>query len=296
METISNMANTAAKAVWGTSASHEEPISGKSGDVSKGEPYDAGNIEPGDSTGVRATDRTPTNTNTASANSGGTGISSDTYIGAPTSDTTTSGSGGNPPPPNQTQDSSTGRGDSSRTQGDVSSPSDPLQPGATAARQRSDVDDSGDGPDVDDNPAKLDGPGPRPIEEVARERGGDAGRAGGNAGGGALGGGEAKDEGAGGEDGPQKESHGEGTGEKYVKSTGLRADGGDFDAANPGAGKEAERLLDQKGVHRDPGPKTAGSDAGDSKDTHAKDAHSGGKDRKLGEKLKTKLHMGHASS
>lgn len=44
METISNMANTAAKAVWGTSASHEEPISGKSGDVSKGEPYDAGNI------------------------------------------------------------------------------------------------------------------------------------------------------------------------------------------------------------------------------------------------------------
>lgn len=286
---------------------------------------------------MRATDRTPTSTNTASANSGGTGISSDTYIGAPTTSDTTSGSGsgsgGNPPAPNQTQGSSTGRGDSSRTQGDVSSPSDPLQPGGVgaAARQRSDVDDSGDGPDIDDNPAKLDGPGPRPIEEVARERGGDAGRAGGNAGGGALGGGEAKDEGAGGEDGPQKESHGEGTGEKYVKSTGLRADGGDFDAANPGAGKEAERmlflvslspcclkialslslplppylvltilgfagLLDQKGVHRDPGPKTAGSDAGDSKDTHAKDAHSGGKDRKLGEKLKTKLHMGHASS
>ena len=37
-------------------------------------------------------------------------------------------------------------------------------------------------------------------------------------------------------------SHGEGTGEKYVKSSGLAADGGDFDAANPGAGKEADRM------------------------------------------------------
>lgn len=32
-----------------------------------------------------------------------------------------------------------------------------------------------------------------------------------------------------------------GTGEKYVKSTGLAAQGGDFDAAAPGAGKEADR-------------------------------------------------------
>ena len=33
----------------------------------------------------------------------------------------------------------------------------------------------------------------------------------------------------------------EGTGEQYVKSTGLAADGGDFDAAKPGAGREADR-------------------------------------------------------
>lgn len=32
-----------------------------------------------------------------------------------------------------------------------------------------------------------------------------------------------------------------GTGEQYVKSTGMAADGGDFDATKPGAGKEAER-------------------------------------------------------
>ena len=32
-----------------------------------------------------------------------------------------------------------------------------------------------------------------------------------------------------------------GTGEKFVKSTGLAADGGDFDVTKPGAGREAER-------------------------------------------------------
>ena len=36
-------------------------------------------------------------------------------------------------------------------------------------------------------------------------------------------------------------STGEGTGEKYVKTTGMAADGGDFDATKPGAGREAER-------------------------------------------------------
>jgi len=36
------------------------------------------------------------------------------------------------------------------------------------------------------------------------------------------------------------ESHCEGTGERYERSTGLAADGGDFDATRPGAGREAE--------------------------------------------------------
>lgn len=35
-----------------------------------------------------------------------------------------------------------------------------------------------------------------------------------------------------------------GTGEKYVRSTGLAAQGGNFDAAAPGAGKEADRELE----------------------------------------------------
>jgi hypothetical protein len=76
--------------------------------------------------------------------------------------------------------------------------------------------------------AKVDvsGPGPKTLEEKAKE-------------GGAAGAGKADD----GDDGPQKESKGEGTGEKYVKSSGMKADGGDFDAANPGAGKEADRTF-----------------------------------------------------
>ena len=66
------------------------------------------------------------------------------------------------------------------------------------------------------------GPGPKPLSEVKRDGGAATG-------------------GRDGEDGPQKESHGEGTGEKYIKSSGMNAEGGDFDAANAGAGKEADR-------------------------------------------------------
>jgi hypothetical protein len=90
--------------------------------------------------------------------------------------------------------------------------------------------------------AKVDtsGPGPKSLEEKARETGGtlDAGASGAPAG--KM---ENGDKTAGGDhdDGPQKESHGEGTGEKYVKSSGMKADGGDFDAAKPGAAREADR-------------------------------------------------------
>ena len=43
METISQMASTAAKYAFGDS-SNQEPLSGTQGDVTKGEPYDAGNL------------------------------------------------------------------------------------------------------------------------------------------------------------------------------------------------------------------------------------------------------------
>lgn len=44
MESIASLKNAATRAIWGDEQSHQEPISGKTGDVSKGEPYDAGNM------------------------------------------------------------------------------------------------------------------------------------------------------------------------------------------------------------------------------------------------------------
>lgn len=96
--------------------------------------------------------------------------------------------------------------------------------------ERKNVDNAG-GLDTSENPTKVEGAGPKPIEEVAKAHGGDAGST-------------SKDSsGSGGadEDGPGAKSKGEGTGEQYVKSSGLAADGGDFDATKPGAGREADR-------------------------------------------------------
>lgn len=92
-----------------------------------------------------------------------------------------------------------------------------------------------DEPDID--PSTL-GPGPRPLIDVAREHGGDAGTSssGNNSDSSNLkspdGSGGHVEGGSGG---------GEGTGELYVKSSGLAADGGDFDVTQPGAGREADR-------------------------------------------------------
>ncbi|OBT70817.1 hypothetical protein VF21_10020 [Pseudogymnoascus sp. 05NY08] len=85
---------------------------------------------------------------------------------------------------------------------------------------------------------------------------------------------------------------GEGTGEQWVKSSGMKADGGDFDASAPGAGREADRLLTEKGITR--------SGADEKKvtgemDTKAPDGHNNASENdKLGlkDKLKNKLHKG----
>ena len=45
MEAVNSLAGAAANAVWGSGKeSSQEPVSGKQGDPSKGEPYDAGNM------------------------------------------------------------------------------------------------------------------------------------------------------------------------------------------------------------------------------------------------------------
>lgn len=91
---------------------------------------------------------------------------------------------------------------------------------------------------------------------------------------------------AGGEENSEEEK---GTGEKYVKTSGFKADGGDFDASLPGAGREADRLLEQKGVH-----KSADSDAKKDDVSPARSGGSGeGKTKtSMGTKIKEKLHIG----
>lgn len=124
--------------------------------------------------------------------------------------------------------------DMSKAQQDVRDPEDP-QTDPKESAKKSNVDDTDQNPDRGGHPDKDDGPGPRSMEELAKEGGGDAGKTSGE---GSGEGGDDEDEG----DGPQKKSHGSGTGEQYVKSSGLKADGGDFDATKPGAGREADRM------------------------------------------------------
>jgi hypothetical protein len=138
--------------------------------------------------------------------------------------------------PHKDLGSSTGPSDQSKGQQDIRSPDD-SQTHPDTSRKRDNVDDADGGVDADKNPDKVDGPGPRPVAELAKEHGGDAGKATEDEKAAA-----GDDEGDG--DGPQKTSHGEGTGEKYVKTSGLAADGGDFDATQPGAGREADRMSD----------------------------------------------------
>ena len=141
------------------------------------------------------------------------------------------------------KDSSVEKNDLTKAQNDTRSPSDPhTNPEEKSTQAKEQVDNSTGGPDNNDNPVKVEGPGPKPVADLAKENGGDAGAA------------KSSSESIGkesidqreeeeDEDGPQTKSHGEGTGELYVKSSGLKADGGDFDAAAPGAGREADRTL-----------------------------------------------------
>jgi len=82
-----------------------------------------------------------------------------------------------------------------------------------------------------------------------------------------------------------------GTGEKYVKSTGLVAEGGDFDASRPGAGREADRLLG-KDSDKPAEEAAAGTGGGATHDKHGDGEKHGGEKPSLGEKIKEKLHIG----
>jgi len=76
--------------------------------------------------------------------------------------------------------------------------------------------------------------------------------------------------------------------EGYVRSTGFAADGGDFDAKRPGAGREADRLLEEHGLATGQEQKssTAGTEGAPGRKTSMTGSHGGIS------KVKEKLHIG----
>ncbi|KAK9421214.1 hypothetical protein SUNI508_06062 [Seiridium unicorne] len=296
METINGIATAAAKAVWGENTTDgKEPVSGQQGDTSVGEPFDKGNAEEPQST-TSTIGQTGTHTDTSKSTSG---EYPDRTAGTSTTGASTSSTGDNSKPAEFAKSTGTAAessdvpdnkqtelkskdtpADTSKGQNDVRDPEDPQ---TNPKNNPTDVDNTEEGINKGQ---KLDGAGPKPLTEVAKEHGGDAGNSATKS---TSGEGESK-EAAGDSDDPndpRAPSKGEGTGEKYVKSSGLHADGGDFDATNPGAGREADRLLEEKGIHVDKGdPKGPSTDDTTTSSTGAEDKEK----KSLKDKIKDKLH------
>ncbi|KAM7207353.1 putative glycine-rich cell wall structural protein 1 protein [Naviculisporaceae sp. PSN 640] len=303
METINNITQAATKAIWGTPTS-QEPVSGKTGDVSKGEPYDAGNMGDPPEHIENAQPETPNERPkqssalpTSSEVEKSLAAISDLTINKQSSTSTSDNASHKPSSepsinPTKVKPSSAVPGDASHAQNDVRSPSDPdTKHESTHVQARQNVDDTTGGLDTNDNPEKLEGPGPRPVAEIAKEHGGDAGKvsreglasSNSSSASSSASSAHSSDSGLGKreteEDDPKA---GPGKGLLYVRSSGLKADGGDFDATKPGAGREADRLLEQKGVHRD--DKSGGLTGEMPDEGHSKEKKS------LKQKIKAKLH------
>jgi hypothetical protein len=79
-----------------------------------------------------------------------------------------------------------------------------------------------------------------------------------------------------------------GTGEQWIKTSGIAAEGGDFDATKPGAGKEATRLMEEKGI------KTEGNKLDPDAPTDNTPTATETETEKVSKmaKLKEKLHIG----
>ncbi|KAI9736931.1 MAG: hypothetical protein M1818_005982 [Claussenomyces sp. TS43310] len=240
METLTNAANAASRAIWGESntstaqaeESGREPLSGETGNVQLGEPYDAGNL--GNST------------NTDTTNPSASGISSSTqkrWAPDDTSSTTQSTTGGSVMPATASGKPTGVTGNTAAT-GPIRSEHERDKTGVTSAHEPAQKHQGADRPteepsgreeqkavkktkDEAEEAQKVDisGPGPAPLSE--------------------------KNKGASSSGGPATGNHGGLQKESQVKTSGMTADGGIFDASQAGAGSEADRLLETKGIHRD---------------------------------------------
>ncbi|EAQ91375.1 predicted protein [Chaetomium globosum CBS 148.51] len=360
MDTFNKVTHAASKAIWGEEQSHEEPVSGKLGNVAAGEPYDAGNIgEPNEaalaSSGKKDTE-TPNEPTTATRTTGRTvpeampkpepepeAATKPRFVEAKdtpsqTTEEASTSQPANPSGPAGSTPSAIGmRDDSTKAQNDTSPPPEDLSastartptttntnttttttdtppniPGTAATttstsqphdetrttkEHQPQPSDPADAPRHLRSQARRPGPAPpRGNRARARRRRMCQRR---------RGCGHSWDC-ATLQYQPTAElsvvlgiaatDNGMGMGEEYVKSSGLAADGGDFDASRPGAGREADRLLEEKGVHP---PATTHRGTDTSSGSHGSHGHgeNGGKE-KLGlkDKIKAKLHKSSSSS
>ncbi|RSL94346.1 hypothetical protein CDV31_014371 [Fusarium ambrosium] len=263
METISNAAAAAAKAVWGENQPQKEPVSGVQGDTAKGEPYDAGNLD------TPAQEKVEQNYNERTLGQEAAAPKT-VRVETPSGEAAAFGA--------QSKDAR----DTTAGQNDIRNPE---RVGLEKEKNTDleDVDNTSEG-----TTAKLgEGPGPRPVEAVAKERGGDAGRERPQEGSSEAPR-EIGSEGVAATSSSKSENRPDPAQDEYVHATGFHADGGDFDATKPGAGREADRLLEEKGVHLGE-ESSSGSHSHGSHEKHSHDDKH--KDKpSLGERIKAKLH------
>jgi hypothetical protein len=323
METVSNLASQASSYLFGDSQSYDpanqsgqEPRSGETGYVQSGEPYDAGNKdEPGvDNQGTtnaypsKSEDNTNnyTTSGTSNANNNDNNLSSSN---AKSSNTDSSSSNNNLS--SNANPSSTDSNSNSNKMSSNSNSSSTKQPSSQQEPQ-SDIqyDDHNEtksipkckgssrpiinarGVEVEPDPSsgsralqqQQNGETPGELPENLKKYSPSGGAESGSGSGSGVGSADGEK--------PHSESQGEGTGEKYVKSTGLKADGGDFDAANAGAGREADRLLEEKGIHHgeERGSEERGSHESEGGRSSSQDSGEKNGKLKLKEKIKSKLH------
>ena len=291
METVSNLTSAASRAIWGDpkTIEGEEPRSGETGDVSAGEPYDKGNLGRSQEKSKQLPftfSKPPTKSDPISSEA----ISTTTHSTNPVISSTA---------PIRTEHETSKTGVSSlsgTTSSNHTSSTGPTSVGALFAAQdttKQGANKTTELPNSYEHASKVDtsGAGSKPLSERTNRAG-----VGGN--------------------GAQKESMGEATGEKYVRSSGMMANGGAFDATNPGAGKEADREsyfsmisvkmgflsgmlivrtgpLETQGTHHERLGSTSTTSKIDSKesdDVSDSGSPSGGKLKGLKQKIKAKLH------
>ncbi|PHH61063.1 hypothetical protein CDD81_831 [Ophiocordyceps australis] len=255
MDIISNAANQTAKIVMGTGDEHREPISGATGNVSKGEPYDAGNMSLSDQNLI-ARDMPQTNQTQQSTPRTLSQDKDDRHDSLMAGHMARDKEANN----NSRSNDNDTHVDDSKTM--YTHGKDSVERGRETKEEV----------EPDGGPGVM-GDGPRPLQTVAKEHGGDAGNI--KADSKAAPSDNNEMAGKNETDAEEKSASSKGTGEQYVKTTGFAADGGNFDATQPGAGREADRLMEEKGM----GSSTSHQEGEDDKDKPS-----------LGERIKHKLH------